>query len=229
MACASATGPDTGAWLTRSRGDFTLYYQSADADRSANLLDQAVAGGARIATELTPISAPVSIRVYPDRTLLDPAWRQMMGAPNFQFECWMIAGASASTVLMLSPRAYTCNPTDAGYVAKVVVHELVHVVHRRANTDPSCARMGPATWFVEGLATYLSGQHDEGARRAAEDALRNTANLRLATLWSGSAGYPLSAALVAYLDATRGPRVPRRADARIDAGRDPCPHRSQRR
>lgn len=43
---------------------------------------------------------------------------------------------------------------------QLITHELVHVYHGQLNASPDFSNVEGIDWFVEGLATYASGQCD---------------------------------------------------------------------
>jgi hypothetical protein len=87
----------------------------------------------------------------------------------------------------------------------LITHELVHVFHGQYNKSPDFSDVTDIDWFVEGLATYASGQCDATRISAVKEAL--TASKipeRLTKFWTGNLRYGLSGSVVMYLDATYG-------------------------
>ena len=65
--------------------------------------------------------------------------------------------------------------------------------------------MGQIGWFVEGVATYVSGQVDEARLARAHEAITNgKAPERLSDAWSGPYRYAVAGTLVEYIDETYG-------------------------
>ena len=42
----------------------------------------------------------------------------------------------------------------------MITHELIHVYHGQLNVSPDFSNTEGIDWFIEGLATYASGQCD---------------------------------------------------------------------
>ena len=208
---ATSTGPQPAdEWLTVRDAGVTIEYAAADAQWAAQLLSDAKAGRALI-TQFFSLDtlADIRVQVYPDRSTMEPAWRTIFNAPNMKFQCWMIANASRQLVVMLSPRvwaAQTCghSATDARYVARMVTHELVHMLHRRVLSDASVNGFGGNWWWIEGLAVYASGQFDAGMAAHARQGLSQSPPASLATMMETNFGYAFAGSVVAYIDRTRG-------------------------
>jgi hypothetical protein len=203
--------PDT--WLESSESGATVEYRALDAALAPSLLRWTVAGRQVVESYFNQtLATPFTVRVYADRASMEPEWRSVFNAPNMVFQCWMIANASASVVLVLSPRAWSAeacghSASDSLYVQRILTHEIVHVLHRNVNPDPNLTALFPSWWLVEGLATVASGQFNAGMRAAAANALRDSPPLQLESIWTGAAPYEMSGSLVDYLDATRGRAV----------------------
>ena len=117
----------------------------------------------------------------------------------------MVGGAENEGVVLVSPRLWTpdCDhdPADSQHVRDLVVHELVHVFHMQHNPSSEFEGADEIGWFVEGLATYASGQFEHGhADRALEAVESGAVPERLAEAWSGPYRYGVSGSLVAYVD-----------------------------
>jgi len=137
---------------------------------------------------------------------LTEVWRRDWNAPDFESECWMVASGTASKLSLLSPRTWkseACehNPDDARDTRLVVTHELVHVFHGQNNPNPNFDAMDDVGWFVEGLATYASGQLDGSKLAAAREAVeKGKAPDALENAWSGKYRYDVSGSIVKYID-----------------------------
>ena len=159
-----------------------------------------------------PFPRTVRVIVHGDRARLDAHWRAQWHEPAFTSECWMVGMGLADELSLLSParwRDQACehDPDDAAAIARLVAHELVHTYHQQRNAtiaDDDAAGEALA-WFVEGVATYVSGQLDDGHLAPAADAIRDgAAPTRLADAYRGTYRYGVSGSLVAFLDATLG-------------------------
>lgn len=152
---------------------------------------------------------PFAVSVFPGRAELTAFWRREWKEPDFSPQCWMVASGSAETLSLLSPRVFgteACehDPSDAAATRLLLVHELVHVFH--AQTSPSADfDLEEIAWFVEGLATFASGQLSDGRLTRAREALgKGQGPKRLADAWSGPNRYGFAGSLVAYVDGRWG-------------------------
>ena len=208
----SATEPEPrqDAWVSLRESGVTVEYMAVDSSIGPRLLQWAVDG--RRAVEVffgRAVEGPFTVRVYPDRATMEPEWRAVFEAPGMVFQCWMVANATASLVLVLAPRAWAAEAcghdgTDPVHIQRILAHEIVHVLHRNLNPDPRLSALYPSWWLVEGLATVASGQFDTGMRAEAVDALRASPPAQLERIWTSDAAYALSGSLVDYLDSTLG-------------------------
>ena len=78
----------------------------------------------------------------------------------------MVASGVASKLDMLSPLQWAKESCEHDYADKlktqqIIAHELVHVFHGQLNVSPDFSDVTNLDWFVEGLATYASGQLDK--------------------------------------------------------------------
>jgi hypothetical protein len=157
-----------------------------------------------------PFASGVRVRVFPVRAALTAYWRSAWGIPDLQPECWQVASGTASLLALLSPRVWkieACehDPADTIATKLLVTHELVHVFHAQRNPRPEFDGMDDLSWFVEGLATYVSGQLDRLHPNAARSAIDGgSAPSALAGAWSGKYRYGVAGSLVKYLDLTYG-------------------------
>jgi hypothetical protein len=149
-----------------------------------------------------------TLTVLPDRAAFSDSFPPEWGLGETQ--CWMVAAGVADGVRLLSPRVWkseACehDPADARHVRNVLAHELVHVYHAQHNPSPDFTGVAGIDWFVEGLATFASGQLEEPGLLRARDALASGAGpSTLATAWTGRYRYGVSGSLVAFLDRELG-------------------------
>jgi len=154
-----------------------------------------------------PFVEPVLVRVFPDRAAFDAYTTEAWG---FSTECWMVGAGATRSLVLLSPLAWATeacdhDPGDPAELADLVAHELVHVYHMQHNPSHEFEGADEIGWFVEGLATFVSGQLDRGHRARAGEALAAGAlPARLAEAWSGPYRYGIAGTLVEYVDVTRG-------------------------
>jgi hypothetical protein len=144
---------------------------------------------------------------------LTEAWRRDWNAPDFESQCWMVASGTASKLMLLSPRTWRTeagehNPDDTPDTQFVITHEMVHVFHGQHNRNPNFYGMDDVGWFVEGLATYASGQLEGGKLAAAREAIEKGKEPKeLEKAWSGKYRYGVSGSIVKYMDKKFGRRT----------------------
>jgi hypothetical protein len=158
-----------------------------------------------------PFPRRFTVRVFPDRDALTAHWRAAWRQPDFQAQCWMVGNGLADEFSLLSPsrwRDQACehDPADRAGLRRLISHELVHTYHSQINPrladDATAEAVG---WFIEGLATYVSGQLDDGHLAPASEAItRGKAPTELAHAFEGKYCYGVTGSLVAYIDRTRG-------------------------
>jgi hypothetical protein len=145
---------------------------------------------------------PFKVQVFTDRAAFTAHMRVVFKDPTVESACWMVGVGTGDGLALLDPARWATEACDhdgrdARHVANLVTHELVHVYHAQMNPrlDSETDRFEPLAWFVEGLATYASGQLEE--RKLAADA---PAPESLATAYSGKHRYGVSGSLVAHID-----------------------------
>lgn len=146
------------------------------------------------------------VRIHPNRASLDAQWQAYLKMPDFKSECWMVASGDANHFDLLAPRNWkteSCEHdwSDQKAVRRLFAHEMMHVFHGQYNASPDFSDVQQLDWFVEGLATYASGQCDRA--RLAEVQQAVTAGKIPPTLdqfWTGKLRYGLSGSVVMYLD-----------------------------
>jgi hypothetical protein len=215
VACGGASGPNESSQLVwRTAGDATtvrVEYRDADAGLASVMLADAQAGRTNAAAflgEMFPNG--FTLRVYPDRASLTDYWRSAWNQSTLVPECWMIASATRSMAVALTPRVWqqsACghDATNATYVQKILLHEIVHVLHGQLNPLPEVNAVGSLKWLTEGLAYYAAGQLDDA--RTAE--LRSLiaggyTPTSLEAIPSGQGSYAAAASIIAYIDTTFG-------------------------
>jgi hypothetical protein len=189
----------------RPRATFTLLFEPADlpgARELEPLIDAQVAVveryfGARFVH-------PFTVSVYPTRAAMNASFPPEWGLA--ETECWMVASGVGDGVRLLSPRAWKAeacehDADDRRHVEQLLAHELVHVFHGQHNPSPDFVDVAGIDWFVEGLATLVSGQLADGKQLSARQALESGAGPSgLARAWTGRYRYGVSGSLVAYVE-----------------------------
>ena len=118
----------------------------------------------------------------------------------------MVASGIASKIDMISPKNWdkeSCEHTysDAVNTQRLITHELVHVFHGQFNLSPDFGDVENIDWFVEGLATYVSGQCDPERIAKIKPAIsgENVPD-SLGKFWTGNLRYGLSGSMAMYID-----------------------------
>lgn len=152
----------------------------------------------------------VNIYLFKTREQLDKQWQNAWGIPGFKSECWMVGSGLASRLDLLSPAAWkeqACehDPNDQVEIKRLVYHELTHVLHSDFNRSREFDDINNIDWFVEGLATYASGQLDEGRYGDMAQYVKQTGGPgALSEFWKGQHKYGLSGSIVSYIDRVYG-------------------------
>jgi hypothetical protein len=148
---------------------------------------------------------PYAVEVVPTHAAFEAYAKQRWGVP--ELPCFAVAMGTGSTLVLLEPTTWATEACDHANdtpedVDRVIVHELVHVFHgQQRPSDRELERADEVGWFVEGLATYASGQ----LTPAREQQVRETAPpAQLADAWSGKARYAISGTIVRYIDRRYG-------------------------
>jgi hypothetical protein len=155
-----------------------------------------------------PFASSVAVTIVGSRKEFDAAIPAAWGVTPSQ--CWMVGAGVYDRLIMLSPTAWAkdaCDhkPGDMDEAKQIMRHELTHVIHGQYNPTHDFTGMDDAAWFIEGLATYVSGQLDDKRLARAQSALNSGKGpTGLADAWSGSEKYGFSGSMVAYLDKKYG-------------------------
>ncbi|MES1223359.1 MAG: hypothetical protein ABUT20_48135, partial [Bacteroidota bacterium] len=150
------------------------------------------------------------IYIHPDRKSLDSTWAADWKTPDFKSECWMVASGVALKLDMISPKAWDKEACEHKYADSVktqqlITHELVHVFHGQVNASPDFSNVEGIDWFVEGLATYASGQCDSLRIAEVKKAISGKlVPVILDNFWTGNLKYGLSGSLVMFIDSKYG-------------------------
>ena len=157
-----------------------------------------------------PFLDEFGVYLFDNRKDLDEFWRTLWDLPTFRSECWMVASGSQDTLAILTPRAWreeACehDPEKEEHVQNLITHELVHLFHDQYNRADGFDGFASMSWFVEGLATYVSGQLDEGYLASPVEAVRQgLAPESLSEAWRGKYRYGVCASIVKYLKSRGG-------------------------
>lgn len=178
--------------------------QPIDAALAPALRRYATEGAERVESLFgAPFARPVTVVVFPDRAAFDAHLREAWGMG--ETACWMVGGAEEEALVLLSPRVWreeACDhdPDDADHVRDLVAHELVHVYHMQANPSDEFEGVEGLDWFVEGVATWASGQLERShAGRAREAVESGAAPVSLDDAWTGPYRYGVAGSMAAFV------------------------------
>ncbi len=192
-------------------GKCLIHYKAGDLPHIANYEDLVIKGIQSVESFWgESFHREFDLFIHPGRTSLDRAWQDALDMPDFKSECWMVASGMALRLDLLSPAVWFREACEHSYeeweeTQKLITHELFHVYHGQKNASPDFSETEGIDWFVEGLATYASGQHDEERRRDVSHAWRDAKlPAELDELWKGKLRYGQCASMVEYLDQKYG-------------------------
>lgn len=199
---ATATPPSTRA---QDPGDI-FHITAAEVSESvvAAVRADLVWAEDRISDMLGPFPDTVSVQIFAHREGFTAALQQAWGIP--ETACWMVGAADDHSLFLLSPGVWkteACehDPDDDEHRRLLVTHEAVHVYHGQVNPSEDVGLLEDIGWFIEGLATYVSGQLETShAGRAAEALAESSGPERLADAWSGPYRYGVAGSLVEFVD-----------------------------
>jgi hypothetical protein len=186
---------------------FTFYFTKNDeseSDEYKGLVETGI--DSIISFFKEPYRNKFDVYVYPDRNSLDSAWRKNWNMPDLKSECWMVASGVAKRIDIIAPKRWDSESCEHKYADKVamqklITHELVHVYHGQCNVSPDFDSTENIDWFVEGLATYASGQlSNEKLTEIRNNIEENKIPSSLDSFWTGKLRYGLSGSVAMYID-----------------------------
>ena len=198
-------------WKSTDNKSFTLFYTDQDEDNLDEYSNLLFAGIAKAKNFFgSAYKSKFDIYIHPNRKSLDSTWQKDWNMPTFKSECWMVASGVGKRLDVISPKTWdkeACDhkSSDEWEMRGILWHELVHVFHGQFNASPDFSDVENVDWFVEGLATYASGQLDS-ARIAEVKKLvaENKVPAALDNFWTGKSRYGLSGSVVMYIDKKYG-------------------------
>ena len=194
-------------WLTEKHEKYTLHYTSIDLqnkDEYNAILEKGIKSVEAFLK--SPFKNTFAVYVHPNRQSLDAQWQKDWGMPDFKSECWMVASGVATKLDMISPKRWSTESCEHNYnettkTQNLITHELFHVYHGQLNASPDFSNTDKIDWFVEGFATYASGQCDADRIKEIKKAIaENKIPTSLDDFWTGKLKYGLSGSVVMYLD-----------------------------
>lgn len=198
-------------WKVKSAKQFDLFYK-ADDKNEISTYSKYIKEGTISTSEFigTPFVHTFKVFVHPNRNSLDSTWQFDWKMPNFKSECWMVASGTGERLDMIAPKKWdkeSCEHTYEELVKtrQLISHELMHVLHGQKNISSDFSNTDGIDWFVEGLATYSSGQCDSNRIAEIKIAIANKKTPEsLANFWTGKLKYGLSGSMVMYIDKKYG-------------------------
>jgi hypothetical protein len=196
-----------GEWVVKKNKNYFLCYKKPDrknAKEYKKFIDNGIISVQTFFGE--SYKNKFYIYVHPNRQSLDAQWQKDWKIPNFKSECWMVASGIANKLDMISPKVWdkeACEHIYANTIKtqQLIAHELIHVYHGQQNASPDFSDVTGIDWFVEGLATYASGQCDSLRIVEIKNAIsENKVPQSLDKFWTGVLKYGLSGSLVMYID-----------------------------
>ncbi len=213
LSCTTAFIPKTAGtkWLIDKHRDYRMLYTAEDRKNKkvyAKLIDNGIKFSKTFFDY--PFVKKFDVLIHPDRHSLDSTWQKDWNLSSFKSECWMVASGVGEKLDMLTPRQWEKEACEHSYAdnkktQQLVTHELIHVYHGQVNASHDFSDVEGIDWFVEGLATYASGQCDAAWLDHIDDALKkNEIPGTLDSFWMGRLRYGLSGSVVMYLDQQYG-------------------------
>jgi hypothetical protein len=194
-------------WLAEKQKGYSLYYTVADKTNTAEYKKIISNGIKAIKTFFgSGYKQTFDIYVHPNRHSLDSTWQKDWNMPGFKSECWMVASGIANKLDMISPKIWDVAACEHIYAQtkntqQLITHELVHVYHAQLNSSADFSNTEGIDWFVEGLATFASGQCDAARIAQVKKAIAdNKIPKALDNFWTGNIKYGLSGSLVMFIN-----------------------------
>jgi hypothetical protein len=202
------------AWITEKGERYTLYFDAADSTEKEFYIKN-IDAGMKVAARFmnAPYRRKFSIFIHHDRSSLDRQWEHDWKKPGFKSECWMVASGVGDKLDILAPAQWASESCEHDYADKeetqrLITHELVHVYHGQVNSDSVFGSMEGLDWFVEGLATYASGQCTDARMKEVKNAIKaDSIPAMLNDFWKGKLKYGLSGSMVMYIDKHYGREI----------------------
>jgi hypothetical protein len=198
-------------WTAEKREGFRIFYTAAD-EQNKDEYVQLVKEGVATVTGFfgSSFKEEYDVYIHPDRQSLDSTWQKDWNMPDFKSECWMVGSGVAVRLDLISPKTWARQSCEHDYAdgvstQRLITHELVHVFHGQWNPSPDFSGVTGIDWFVEGLASYASGQCDSVRVAEVRKAIiENKVPQSLDQFWSGKLKYWLSGTMVMYIDQKYG-------------------------
>ena len=208
-----STAASAEGWQRFEHGGVTVVATNIDRNHVPGVAIMTAAARQQVETFFgVPFPSAFEVTIYPDRASLDAYWREAWSMPDFTSQCWMVASGTADGLRLLSPRTWAAeacehDDADTARVQALITHEITHVFHGQHLPDRRFDGMDNVAWFVEGLATHVSGQLDLGYLASGSEAIaEDSAPTTLSTAWSGKFRYGVCGSIVRFIDSRLGRR-----------------------
>lgn len=201
----------TDYWDSEKHKDYKLFYTAADKQNKKEYR-KLIKNGIKSTSKFFhgTYKNDFAVYIHPNKKSLDSTWQKNWEMPNFKSECWMVASGVADRLDMISPKFWKKESCEHDYAnsiktQRLITHELIHVYHGQHNPSPDFSDTENMDWFVEGLATYASGQCDlERINEIKKLISEKKAPERLDKFWTGKSKYGLSGSIVMFIDVKYG-------------------------
>jgi hypothetical protein len=194
-------------WTKKKHPGYSLFFTSTDemnTPQYQKLVDNGIASVKSFFDG--SYTQEFDIYIHSSRHSLDSTWQKEWKMPEFKSECWMVASGVSTRLDMISPKLWDSQACEHVYsetihTQQLITHELVHVYHGQLNVSPDFSNTEGIDWFVEGLATYASGQCDSTRIEEVKKAItENKIPESLDNFWTGKIRYALSGSVVMFID-----------------------------
>lgn len=199
----------TDNWISEKTKNYNLLYTKADKPNKKEYTKIIDKGSKSVQKFMNDsFKKNFLVCIHPNRKSLDSTWQKDWNMPGFKSECWMVASGTATRLDMISPKAWDKEACEHSYADQtktelLIAHELFHVYHGQLNVSPDFSDVYDIDWFVEGLATYASGQCDSNRINEIKKLITdNKVPKSLNDFWKGKLKYGLSGSVVMYIDKT---------------------------
>lgn len=198
-------------WIVENHKNYTFCFKKTDRKYKKEYR-KIIDTGVRSVQSFFGDSFPHAFAVYihPDRHSLDSTWQKDWNMPDFSSECWMVASGVAAKLDVISPVKWDSLACEHKYAnqtqtRQLITHELFHVYHGQHNASPDFNDVTGIDWFIEGFATYASGQCDSLRMDEVRKAFSaHKVPAALDQFWTGKLKYGLSGSMVMYIDRAYG-------------------------
>jgi len=198
-------------WITEEHTEYNLYFQKSDSQAKEDYLAFIETGVTNVNDFIgEPFTRNFKVYIHPNRKSLDSTWQSDWGAPDFFSQCWMVASGVSTKLDLLSPGQWAEEACEHVYAdhqktQRLITHELFHVYHGQLNVSPDFSEVYGIDWFLEGFATYASGQCDKERMDDVKQAvISGNIPETLDEFWKGNLRYGLSGSLVMFIDQKYG-------------------------